>query len=161
MWSMDNSNHFPWEISSTNAGTKEFAEAGYAAPNFRILSDYLKTPTVFVCPTDKSKTVATNVEALKNGNLSYFMGIDVGTNVALSILTGDRHLEMNGQPVKPGLTVYNSNSKMNWTRNLHSTGKFPNGVVSFLDGHCERLWGTSTDFAFQRQGMAAQRLIVP
>src|SRR5665213_585927 len=113
MWKDDHNGQFPWQTSSTNGGTMEYASRGYVAPNFQALSDYLKSPTAFVCPTDKIKTVATNDTQFNNQNVSYFAAFDASTNSAVSILTGDRHLEKNGKPVKAGSFIYLTNIAMN------------------------------------------------
>jgi hypothetical protein len=162
----DNNGKLPWQISVTNGGTMEYAERGYAAPNFQILSNYLMKPSVLVCPTDKSKTVASNFARLDNQNVSYFIAFDPGTNLAVgvpavSILTGDRHLECNSKPLKPGLFVYSNGFAMNWTHELHGSGRMPFGCLSFADGHAEVVVGERLTSIFQSQGSATNRLAVP
>jgi hypothetical protein len=161
MWAWDHDGHFAWQISTSSAGTMESAARGYAAPNFQILSNYLMKPNMLVCPTDKSKTVASNFAYLDNQNASYFIGFDPGTNQPTSILTGDRHLENNGKPLKPGLFVYSNGSVMNWTHELHGNVKRPIGCLSFTDGHAEVVVGERLTSIFQSQGSATNRLAVP
>lgn len=135
---------------------------GYVAPNFNAVANYIKNPRVFVCPTDEVKTVATNNAQLHNQNVSYFVGLNSGTNDAVSILTGDRHLQANGKPVKPGLFVYSNNLPMNWTLELHGKVKTaPIGIVGFMDGHIETIRGYNLNSIFQRQGSITNRLCVP
>jgi prepilin-type N-terminal cleavage/methylation domain-containing protein len=162
IWEGDHNGQFPWQVSSTNGGTMEYAARGYAAPNFQILSNYLKSPTVFVCPTDKAKIVATNGTQFNNQNVSYFVVFDTGTNNAVNILTGDRHLENNGKPVKPGSFIYSTNAVMNWTRELHGNVKNRAlGVLSFTDGHIEIVRDANLNSVFQHEGMATNHLAVP
>jgi prepilin-type N-terminal cleavage/methylation domain-containing protein len=161
-WESDHNGQFPWQVSSTNGGTMEYAARGYAAPNFQILSNYVKSPTSFICPTDKAKIVATNGKLLNNQNVSYFAAFDAGTNNAVNILTGDRHLENNGKPVKPGLFIYSTGAVMNWDRELH--GNFKNcaiGVLSFTDGRVEIVRDANLKSIFQREGVATNYLAVP
>jgi prepilin-type N-terminal cleavage/methylation domain-containing protein len=160
IWVGDNGK-FPWQVSVTNAGTMEYAERGYAAPNFRILSNILRNPEIFTCPTDKGKTAATNLAQFNNQNVSYFIGFDPGTNQPTSILTGDRHLENNGKPIKPGLFVYSNGSVMSWTHELHGNVKRPIGCLGFVDSHAEVVRGETLASIFQRQGSATNRIAVP
>ena len=160
VWQGDNGK-LPWQISITNAGTMEYDERGYAAPNFQILSNYLPSPEIFICPTDKSKTIATNFAHFNNQNVSYFIALDLGTNQAASILTGDRHLENNGNPLKPGLFVYSNGCAMNWTHELHGNVPKPIGCLSFVDGHIEAVRDETLTSIFLSQGSATNRLAVP
>jgi len=161
IWNDDHGKQFSWEVSSTNSGTKEFAERGYAAPNFQILSNYINDPRTFICPTDKVKTASTNGATFNNQNVSYFLDIDAGTNMAQSILSGDRHLAMNRKPVKMGLMIYSNDAKMNWTKELHDTSKTPQGVISFRDGHVDRIADANLNLVFQREGLSTNRFDVP
>jgi prepilin-type N-terminal cleavage/methylation domain-containing protein len=165
MWENDHREKFPWQVSTTNNGTMESSDWGYVAPNFNAVADYVKNPHVFVCPTDEARTEATNNAQLHNDNASYFVGLDQGTNISASILTGDRHLQSNGKPVKPGLFVYSNNLNsfsMDWTRELHGkSSTTPFGILSFDDGHVEMVRGYKLNSIFQRQGSITNRLCVP
>ncbi len=116
MWMSDHGEKFPWQVSITNNGTMESSDWGYVAPNFNAVADYIKNPHVFVCPTYEARTEATNNTPLHNQNVSYFVGLDINTNAPVSILTGDRHLQKNTKPVKPGLFVYSKGFSMDWTK---------------------------------------------
>jgi type II secretory pathway pseudopilin PulG len=162
MWKSDHGDQFPWQVLTTNNGTMESSDRGYAAPDFSAVADYIKNPDVFVCPTDEAKTEATNSAQLHNQNVSYFVALEAATNSAVSILTGDRHLQANGNQVKPGLFVYSNNFQMSRTRELHTKSyNAPCGVLSFADGHDEMVRGDHLNSVFQRQGMVFSRLAVP
>lgn len=166
MWKDDNNGKFPWQVSTTNGGTMEFVAGGLASSQFKALqSDYVKFSRGFetyVCPTDKIKHAATNSATFGNENLSYFVNFDSGTNGTANILTGDRHLEENGKPVKPGLFVYSTGITMNWTHELHGEFKSaPRGVLSFADSHVELIRGANLNATFQHQGTVSNRLAVP
>jgi hypothetical protein len=162
MWMSDHGEKFPWQVSTTNNGTMESSDWGYVAPNFNAVAAYIKNPHVFVCPTDEARTEATNNAPLHNQNVSYFVGLDTNINAPVSILTGDRHLQKNAKPVKPGLFVYSKGFSMDWTKELH--GKSPTvpfGVLSFLDGHAELVRGYELNSIFQRQDSFTNRLCIP
>jgi len=162
MWKSDHGERFPWQVSSTNNGSMESSDWGYAAPNFNAVADYIRDPRIFVCPTDEAKTKATNNAQLHNQNVSYFVNLDTSTNAQVSILTGDRHLQRNDKPVKPGLFIYSNRYSMDWTRELHGKGSTaPFGILSFVDGHVEMARGYELNAIFQRQGSFTNRLLVP
>jgi prepilin-type processing-associated H-X9-DG protein len=112
------------------------------------------------CPTEKNRQVATNFSELSDANLSYFADVDAGTNKqAASILSGDRHLQADGKPVRPGLFTLTTNLVLGWTGELHS--KFaPRGSLAFVDGHVENV-RTNLSVIFQKQDLATNRLAVP
>jgi hypothetical protein len=163
MWSDDNGGKFPWQVSSTNNGTMETSATGDAAPNYSVLLAYVHQPTIFVCPTDPARTVATNQAKILNENVSYFVGLDGTTNnPAYVILTGDRHLKAGEMAVPHGLFVYSNAVTMNWTLELHGNNPSkPTGVMSFDDGHCEVVFGTNTDRVFKNEGLTTSRFAVP
>jgi prepilin-type N-terminal cleavage/methylation domain-containing protein len=158
LWAGDNNGIFPWQISNTNGGTMEYAARGYAAPNFQILSDLTKWTQVFICPADKTKTAADDYTHFNNQNVSYFVNVDAVTNnPSFSILAGDRNLQANGQPVKPGLFELATNLEMSWTRELHLGG----GCLAFEDGHIEFVRTNNLNSFVQQQRLATNRLCVP
>jgi hypothetical protein len=160
----DNGERFPWKVSTTNGGTFEAAARGYAAPSFQCLSNYIPMTSVFVCPTDTSRIQATNFAQFRNPNVSYFFSLDSGTNAANSILTGDRHLKHFNNSVRPGLFVYSNGLTMDWSRELHPIGSpsyLSQGILSFADGHAERVMGADLNSVFQRECLATNHLAVP
>jgi hypothetical protein len=162
LWQSDHTNQFPWQVSVTNGGTMESAASGDVLQNFDALQAYIGRSAVFVCPTDPSKTEATNQMKLSNQNVSYFVGLDIGTNPSCSILTGDRHLKSGQVPVASGLFVHSNGLAMGWTRELHDKTPYtPFGVMSFEDGHAQLVRDTNLDIVFQNQGLAASRFDVP
>ena len=162
MWKEDNAGKFPWQLSNTNNGTMEFVSDGQASPHFKAILDYVKGNRVYICPTDTIKHVATNNGSFNNENVSYFVNFTSGTDAMDNICTGDRHLEANYKPVKPGVFIYSNGLAMNWTLELHSKIKAaPIGAISFLDGHGQFVCGSNLNFTFQRQGSTTNRLAVP
>jgi prepilin-type N-terminal cleavage/methylation domain-containing protein/prepilin-type processing-associated H-X9-DG protein len=113
---------------------------------------------LFTCPADESKHAATNRLQLRDENISYFLNVDASTNQPPNtMLLGDRNLQADGRPVKPGLFVLTTNSDMSWTHELHSKG----GSMAFLDGHVEWVRTTRLNDVVQDQPLATTRLVVP
>ena len=109
---------------------------GHPSSQFKPLFPYVKSFTAFICPSDSSRHAATNYETLSDQNISYFVNVDATTNKpSNSILSGDRFLVANGQPVKPGLFIVTSNLNIGWMPNIHlgrGSLSFANGQVLFL-----------------------------
>ena len=161
MFQSDNNNQHPWDLAVTNSAYLPGCTNGDAAADFNELQGgYIKTPAIFVCPTDPDRTVRADLSPLKNLNLSYGAGYDTGSNVSANILTLDRHLLADGNPVSPGLFLYSTNKTMVWSLELHRSSA-PRGVMSFYDGHAEIIPGTKINMAFQREGLAQARFAVP
>ena len=162
LWDSDNSGKYPWQVPATNHGAMEASAQGDAAASFKTLHGYIQPE--FVCPTDPARTATTNITSLTAQNLSYFIGYDGfvrSTNARAGILTGDRHIRVDGTPVNPGLFTYTNNMPMGWTTELHRLAAAPMGVLSFYDGHCEVVNNTNIDVAFERRGLASSRYAIP
>ena len=164
IWQSDNDGRFPWQVSTTNSGPMELIASGQALSQFRVLSNYVKSTSAFICPTDKAKRVATNYETMNDQDISYFVNVDASANTANTILTGDRHLQADGKPVKPGLFAFTNGMAMGWTRELHGqTASAPVGVLAFADGHGQiiRPLNSALTDVFLHQPIATNRLVVP
>ena len=163
VWSLDHANKFPWQVASTNGGALEAAIRGYAAPNFQCLSNYTSGATmIYICRADTNRVAAKNIAQLRNLNISYFISFDSGTEASASILTGDRNLAHDGNPLYAGLYICTPTSKMNWTRGLHTTNpKWAIGALSFIDGHAEMVKDADLNSVFLRENLATNRLCIP
>ena len=161
MWRGDHENKFPWQISVTNGGTRELISNGQAFNHFLALSNCPIQPKRFICPTDNARHVADSYESFSNQNLSYFVGLLSMTNSStISILAGDRHLQAEGKPLKPGLFALTRNMTMGWTHELHSNkGSATKGVLVFADGHAETC-RNPTD-VFRGQNPPTNLLVIP
>lgn len=162
MWSSDHQGQFPWQTSASRGGTSEFVADGPAFIHFQTLSNYRIAPRIYVCPTDPVKHAAASLADFSDANLSYFVDLDAGTNQpSISVLTGDRHLQTNGTPVKAGLVTLARGVKMTWSRELHGQVRNgPFGNILFADGHCEGV-KKNLSTAFERPGLKTNRLAVP
>lgn len=158
MYSYDNKGKFPMQPSITNDGCQKFPSPSQTFPYYQKLSEYLHSPMVLVCPTDKARRSVENFHDLTDINLSYFLNADVSTNQsAASILAGDRNLQVSGQAVPPGMFTLSTNQNMGWTRELHPSL----GVLAFADGHVESCRTTNLNLTVKRQNIAASRLSIP
>lgn len=164
MWSDDHNGLWPWQVSTNNGGTMELISSGPAAVHFLTFSNYLKDPRLLACPTDRARCATNNYSSFSDQNLSYFAGLDAvasSSNSSLSILSGDRHLQMSGQPMKSGLLVVSNRATFGWTKELHAPSSEPVGNLSFADGHVERVRAVSLSSTFQRQPLVTNRLVIP
>jgi type II secretory pathway pseudopilin PulG len=169
MWLSDHADRFPWEVPTAEGGTREQATDDNAAIHFKVLSNYVAKPPVFVCPTDPKKLPANTVQEMVVSNLSFFANLDaiyptrITNRTVLknwAALMGDRHLKLDGRSAKPGVLVIRSNSSVAWTRELHSEAKKTIGTITFVDGHAEKIMENLTT-VFHEDGMLTRRLVVP
>jgi prepilin-type N-terminal cleavage/methylation domain-containing protein len=79
IFATDNNDQFPFELSSTNGGTRELHANGDPFAAFQVLSNELSTPKIAICPRD-TRHEATNWTKFSNQNVSYFLN----TNAAES-----------------------------------------------------------------------------
>ncbi|HLP77372.1 MAG TPA: hypothetical protein VK327_10700, partial [Candidatus Paceibacterota bacterium] len=79
IWESDNEDQFPFNVSNAKGGTLELCDRGSDGydmaswRHFQVMSNELNTPKILVCPSDKSKTVATGFANLEPGNVSYLV----------------------------------------------------------------------------------------
>jgi prepilin-type processing-associated H-X9-DG protein len=128
---------------------------------FQSLSNYLKDMKIFVCPADRTRTACTSYTTFTRTNLSYLANLSAIPNRTVTILTGDRHLEVSGQPVQVGVIALASNDTVHWTKELHASGKKTRGQLGFADGHVETVMDASLAKVFQRQNLATNLLAIP
>lgn len=165
IYATDHADQFPWQISTNSSVTKEVVESRPASEHFQVLTNYRFPPSAFICPTDKiKKAAATNFSSFNNINLSYFAALSAtggGSNVSHLILAGDRHLSVDGQPVKPGFYALNESSVPGWTEELHKIKNGPTrGCLLFVDGHAE-VRKTDLPKVFKNQPVTTTRLAIP
>ena len=162
----DHASNFPSAISITNGGASEAMAVGDVAPCFAAFSNIVRNPEVFRCPTDKKRFPVQPGQSLARTNVSYFVSLDASptNSPTYSILTGDRHLEVNKKPVAPGLFSLSTNQDLAWTTELHVINKKQKpsgGALGFADGHVEWASPTKLSEIVARQNMPTNRLAVP
>lgn len=164
IWLNQQTNRYPWEISTSEGGTMELIGRD-VSPHFQTISNftYDSNSRILVCPTDIFRKTATNYAMLTDSNISYFVNLDASfkhPSPATSIIAGDRHLQRDGLPVKPGLVTLKTNMNIGWTRELHRQRSTPVGVLAFADGHVEMV-KTDLNRAFGIQGVVSNRFAIP
>jgi type II secretory pathway pseudopilin PulG len=88
IWSGDNNDQYPWNVSQTNGGVQEICGTdadGYETNPvavFMIMSNELATPKILVCADDPGKQPAPDFASLTTNNISYLLR--TGTNVSES-----------------------------------------------------------------------------
>jgi prepilin-type N-terminal cleavage/methylation domain-containing protein len=160
----DNSDMFPAQVVLAKGGALEPMNAGDVIPCYVALTNYVPNPWAFHCPTDKKRSVAARGQSIQRTNVSYFISLDASpTNSPMySMLTGDRHLSANNQPVNPGLFALSTNQTLAWTTELHVEKRQPmGGSFTFADGHCEWVKPGSLSEIVARQNLPANRLAFP
>src|ERR1043165_3729931 len=161
MFASTNGDQFPALVSITNGGAMEPMSDGNVMSCFATLTNSIN-PYAFVCPSDKLRARPERGQPLTRTNLSYFISLDATSKdpPVTTILTGDRHLELNGKSATSGVFGLSMNCKSAWTTELHfMKGQGTRGVVSFVDGHVEATKNLAGVVA--RQNMASNRVVVP
>ena len=152
---------FPAQVSITNGGSFEFAATGPASAHFQALAPYLgRQPYFLICLSDTNRHAATNFSELKNVNVSYFLNLDAATNPA-SILTGDRHLDIDGKPINSGVFPQSANLELKWSGGFHGDHSKGWGYFSFADGHAVYIGAEELNLILQKQPLATNRFCFP
>ena len=159
IWAGDNNDTLPVGISITNGGSMEDALAGRVLSTFLVMSNELSTPKILKCPDDHERRLTNDFAGLSAANVSYFVGIDDTNDInPQSLRFGDRHLELAGRPVRPGLAVFATNDTVTWSATLiHQNA----GNISLGDGSVQSTTSKGLPNFFQQTGMATNRLAIP
>lgn len=86
IWSLDNDDKFPFNVSTSKGGTFELCDRGgdgfdrNSFQHFQVMSNELNTPKILVCPLDAGRQAALNFQNLQAANVSY--QVRSGTNVS-------------------------------------------------------------------------------
>ena len=158
MWSGDNSDKYPTQVSVTNGGAMELAFAGDVAGIFRVMSNELDTPKILICWEDTSRHYATNFTTdLNHQTISYFVGLDAAESYPQMILLGDDNLAVNGVRVRPGMLNLWTNASVGWTNERHGSA----GNIGLTDGSVAQMTGSTLTTALVNTGIATNRLVIP
>jgi len=158
----DHNGKFPMQVPMSDGGSQEFVRNGYAVDgefyfsyrHFQVLSNESLTPGVLICPTDKRQP-ASNLGALQNGNISYFVGVNADYAKPGSILAGDRNIA-NTTRQTPTIVHGGAGSQLRWTKELHEY----KGNVLLADGHVEE-WNNHTLAASPNNSGAVADFVLP
>jgi prepilin-type N-terminal cleavage/methylation domain-containing protein/prepilin-type processing-associated H-X9-DG protein len=164
MFAGDHTNQFPWEISTNAGGAMEPARSGDPLASYAAISPYIKNTSQLVCPTDKARLPAANINQLSRSNLSYFVSLDSGStnSPATQVMTGDRYLAANGKPITSGALTVSSELAMSWTSDSHPSSRNEyHGSLAFADGHVESVKSAKLTSVFLPPGISTNRLAIP
>ena len=155
VWSADNHDLFPMQVSTNDGGTKELISSESVWPHYRAMSNELSTPKILLCPND-NRTDATNfISDLTDTNISYFLNVDAVENPS-DMLAGDRNLT-NRPPAGSWLIPITKNSFLGWTEEMH----FGKGNLVFGDGHVAQYANGSTGTVVNIPDGVTNRLAIP
>jgi len=156
-WIGDCGDKYPMAVSVTNGGTMELVANGLAYVHFQVMSNELSAPKLVMCPADTARQSARSFQNgdFGNTNVSYFLGVDASDANPQMILLGDRNLALDGEPVKPGLVSFATNSPLSWTEEIH-VGQ---GNIGLADGSVQQVSSARLRQAMQWNG--TNRWVVP
>lgn len=172
LWSLDNSDKLPMQVSITNGGAMELAEGGSVYAAFLVMSNELSTPKILFCPEDQTSvrriastfapTVPPNAKEgvfpfTETNSISYFIGLDATDTKPEIILTGDDHFQVSGTKPKPGLFSLLTNAPVEWRNERHRK----EGNIGFADGSVQIYNSHELRKALLKTGMATNRLAMP
>jgi len=158
LWSCDNNDKYPMEISMTNGGTMELLNTADVWKTFQVMSNELSTPKILICPDDLTHTTyATNFSDDLKNKISYFVGLDSTTNRPSTFLSGDDNFEINGTPVKSGLLELSTNAPIAWSAARH---KFA-GNILLADGSVQSVTISGLTNLVHQTGLATNRFAIP
>jgi prepilin-type N-terminal cleavage/methylation domain-containing protein/prepilin-type processing-associated H-X9-DG protein len=170
-WALDNSDHFPMQVSVTNGGTMELVSAGNVWPHFAVMSNELSTPKILFCPeeSDKQRTMADiflpyrpppgtpyppPVPLTNDTHISYFVGVDTAENYPQMVLAGDHNLSIGGKPAGHGLHSVRTNTPVTWLKSMHRGW----GNVLMVDGSVQPFTSSRLPSILAQTGVATNRL---
>jgi prepilin-type processing-associated H-X9-DG protein len=172
IWALDNSDKYPAQLSITNGGAMEWAEAGSAYSVFLVMSNELSTPKVLFCPEENNRSrIAANtfgftpapgstaalIPFTATNNLSYFAGLDGDETQPTAIITGDDHLLIGNARPRPGLLLLATNTPVAWAKGRHKSG----GNLGMADGSVHQVLSAQLQSIFDGSGFATNRLAMP
>jgi hypothetical protein len=149
VWAGDNNDKYPMQVSVTNGGAMELANAGDAAGVFQVMSNELSTAIILWCPDDDGHDYATNwTSDFSAKHISYFAGMDPIQDDPQTVLAGDDNFQFAGHAVNPGLRMMSTNVFYTWNTNRHHLiGNVAIGDGSVLvlnnQGLTNQLWTTN------------------
>lgn len=158
LWSGDNADRFPMQVSITNGGAMEWIENGNVAGIFLTMSNEVSTPKILWCPADRRRGIAANFyNGLGNSNVNWFIGVDAQESQIGMFLTGDDNFLVNGLPVTPGVVALATNTPVEWSTARHNQ----QGNIAFADGSVQTLSSAKLREALYNTGTNIVRLAFP
>jgi hypothetical protein len=129
LWSYDNESRYPWQIATSDGGTRTLTEAW---KHFTVISNEIVTPRVLHCASDGDKKVAENFSAassgfqtLQNAALSFAIGTEAREDRPMMHIVTDRNMiGTENQDCTPGaivgvITILQPNGSARWDKRIH------------------------------------------
>jgi prepilin-type processing-associated H-X9-DG protein len=172
IWSGDNNDNMPMQVSVTNGGAMELALQGSAYDVFLVMSNELSTPKILFCPMEtnpkrqQASLFAATVPAgsptgivpfTPTNNLSYFVGLDATQTNSQTILAGDDNLMLGKIRARPGLWLLPTNTPPAWSKERHVN----QGYFAFADGSVQGFTTAGLGAALANTGVETNRLAMP
>src|SRR5947209_9500189 len=159
----DHGDKLPMQVSTNNGGSLEFVQAGNAfAGNFyfafrhlQVLSNELVDTRLLICAAD-TRTAAADFSALRNDNVSYFIGATADYSKPDSVLAGDRNI-ISGQVGTGPIVRVGSDDAIAWTGEIHGF----KGNLLFTDGRVELLNSAALSGVINRVPGVQQAFLTP
>jgi type II secretory pathway pseudopilin PulG len=148
LWEGDNDDKYPMDISTNKGGSLEYTAGADTFRHFLVMSNELSTPKILACPTD-TRAAAYNFGHLKNGNVSYFVGLDADESQPQRFLVGDRNLTADNAP-ENGILKLSPGQRVSWTSAMHVN----NGNLGLADGSVQQLTISGVRQALKNSGDA-------
>ena len=173
LWAQDHNDKFPSQVSMTNEGAMEAAWKGDLPAVFRVMSNELNTPKILVCPSDRSRSFATNFsEEFSAANISYFFSLDATETNPAALLTGDANLTGLSPVGDHTFELRLGETSCSWDRRRHvlhyehqifgyNYGPIGCGNVALCDGSVQTLSNEQLEQAWLQSGMSTNRLLMP
>jgi hypothetical protein len=157
IWSTDQGDLYPMEVSTNRGGTLDFVSTGLVFPHFQALSNALGQSTrVLICPLDTRLYADDFGPKFSNTNISYFLGVDARADLPAALLVGDRNIT-GGTRLGNGLLNLSSNSSAGWTREFHDR----QGNILMADASVQQWTTPGLRQGLQVTGLATNRLGMP
>ena len=141
----DNTNTFPFQISTNLGGTREWnGNPSLAWRQFAVISNELSTPIIVSCPLDSERRETREWgQFTNNSHLSYFVGINANQENPQSILAGDRNLTLGGNSLRNQVVTFPTNAAVGFDGRIHRFA----GNIAMGDGSVQQV--TSSRLAEQ------------
>lgn len=172
LWAGDNGDKYPMQVSITNGGAMELAEAGNVWQIFMVMSNELSTPKILFCPQDGNTN---HIQATAFGganppathlanyfgndnNVSYFVGVEAEEIYPTRILAGDSNLEVNQKTVAHGFLNLWTNSPVRWDKTRHEKQC---GNIALADGSVQNCTKAQLQKLLAETLIQTNRLLIP
>ena len=157
---------YPWRIPPSEGGSKTMTQA---SKSFQVMSNYVATPELLVCPSDRRQFIS-SIVLVRNTNVSYFVGIEAQEDQPSMVIAGDRNIE--GGRLKrncPVAEVYGVATEFSraeipragWSQAMHRA----KGNIAISDGSAQQVNASELRDRFlgsgDNQGAFNNHILVP